>query len=598
MYDILSLGEMVLPELRKIADTYDVPHKGLKKEDLIYKILDYQAVNPEKFKDAKVAKIETSTSSETDAPKQVRVKKPAPIKKPKQDIEPEISDTEITPVSQQSERVNTDNTSSKNLRPRKEKHETPRKDENLNLGGKEVQNEKISREERIANNPNPKPNPRPNPNQNPNQNSNQNPNKSLTPEEKEARDKERAEREAERLEKDAERKRVDEEKRAKKEAEEKLINYLELEGIVTTQGVLEVISDGYGFLRSADYNYQPSPDDVYIAPNQIRQNGLKTGDTIRGSIRPPKEGEKYFALINILGINGRTVEFVKDRVAFNHLTPLFPDEKLNLEYKSDNYSTRIMDIIAPIGKGQRGLIVAQPKTGKTNLLKDVANAIAHNHPEVYMIILLIDERPEEVTDMARSVKAEVVASTFDEPADKHVKLANIVLEKAKRLTECGHDVVILLDSITRLARAYNTVQPASGKILSGGVDANALQKPKRFFGAARNIENGGSLTIIATALTETGSKMDEVIFEEFKGTGNMELQLDRKLSNKRIFPAIDIVSSSTRREDLLLDKMVLQKMWVMRNHLADMNPEEAMTTMLNYMKGTKNNDEFLVSMNG
>ena len=588
MYDILSLGEMVLPELREIADTYDVPHKGLKKEDLIYKILDYQAVNPEKFKDAKVAKIETSTSSETDAPKQVRVKKPAPIKKPKQDIEPEISDTEITPVSQQSEKVNTNNTSSKNLRPRKEKHETPRKDENLNLEGKEVQNEKISREERIANNPNPNPNPRPNPNQN----------KSLTPEEKEARDKERADRETERLEKDAERKRVDEEKRAKKEAEEKLINYLELEGIVTTQGVLEVISDGYGFLRSADYNYQPSPDDVYIAPYQIRQNGLKTGDTIRGSIRPPKEGEKYFALINILGINGRTVEFVKDRVAFNHLTPLFPDEKLNLEYKSDNYSTRIMDIIAPIGKGQRGLIVAQPKTGKTNLLKDVANAIAHNHPEVYMIILLIDERPEEVTDMARSVKAEVVASTFDEPADKHVKLANIVLEKAKRLTECGHDVVILLDSITRLARAYNTVQPASGKILSGGVDANALQKPKRFFGAARNIENGGSLTIIATALTETGSKMDEVIFEEFKGTGNMELQLDRKLSNKRIFPAIDIVSSSTRREDLLLDKMVLQKMWVMRNHLADMNPEEAMTTMLNYMKGTKNNDEFLVSMNG
>jgi len=304
------------------------------------------------------------------------------------------------------------------------------------------------------------------------------------------------------------------------------------------------------------------------------------------------------AFINILTINGRSIEFVKDRVAFHHLTPLFPDEKFNLEYKAGNYSTRIMDFISPIGKGQRGLIVAQPKTGKTNLLKDVANAIAHNHPEVYMIILLIDERPEEVTDMARNVNAEVVASTFDEPADKHVKLANIVLEKAKRLTECGHDVVILLDSITRLARAYNTVQPASGKILSGGVDANALQKPKRFFGAARNIENGGSLTIIATALTETGSKMDEVIFEEFKGTGNMELQLDRKLSNKRIYPAIDIVSSSTRREDLLLDKAVLQKMWVMRNHLADMNSEEAMNTMLNYMKGTKNNDEFLVSMNG
>ena len=390
----------------------------------------------------------------------------------------------------------------------------------------------------------------------------------------------------------------EEEKRKKREAEEKLINYLELEGVVTTQGVLEVISDGYGFLRSADYSYQPSPDDVYIAPNQIRQNGLKTGDVVKGNIRPPKEGEKYFALINIITINGRSIEFVKDRVAFHHLTPLFPDQKFNLEYKSDNYSTRIMDFISPIGKGQRGLIVAQPKTGKTNLLKDVANAIAHNHPEVYMIILLIDERPEEVTDMARNVNAEVVASTFDEPADKHVKLANIVLEKAKRLTECGHDVVILLDSITRLARAYNTVQPASGKILSGGVDANALQKPKRFFGAARNIENGGSLTIIATALTETGSKMDEVIFEEFKGTGNMELQLDRKLSNKRIYPAIDIVSSSTRREDLLLDKTVLQKMWVMRNHLADMNSEEAMNTMLNYMKGTKNNDEFLVSMNG
>jgi transcription termination factor Rho len=588
MYDILSLGEMVLSELRKIADTYDVPHKGLKKEDLIYKILDYQAVNPEKFKDAKVVKVETAAASETDAPQPVRVKKPAPIKKPKSDANAETSASESIPASQPIDRVDSGNNASKNLRPRKEKHESPRKDENLSIDGNEVQNEKIIREERIANNPNPNPNPRPNPNQN----------KSFTPEEKEVRDKERADRESERLEKDAERKRVDEEKRAKKEAEEKLINYLELEGIVTTQGVLEVISDGYGFLRSADYNYQPSPDDVYIAPNQIRQNGLKTGDTIRGSIRPPKEGEKYFALINILGINGRTVEFVKDRVAFNHLTPLFPDEKLNLEYKSDNYSTRIMDIIAPIGKGQRGLIVAQPKTGKTNLLKDVANAIAHNHPEVYMIILLIDERPEEVTDMARSVKAEVVASTFDEPADKHVKLANIVLEKAKRLTECGHDVVILLDSITRLARAYNTVQPASGKILSGGVDANALQKPKRFFGAARNIENGGSLTIIATALTETGSKMDEVIFEEFKGTGNMELQLDRKLSNKRIFPAIDIVSSSTRREDLLLDKMVLQKMWVMRNHLADMNPEEAMTTMLNYMKGTKNNDEFLVSMNG
>lgn len=373
---------------------------------------------------------------------------------------------------------------------------------------------------------------------------------------------------------------------------------LEMEGVVTTQGVLEVVQDGFGFLRSSDYNYMASPDDVYLAPHQVRSHGLKTGDTVLCTIRPPKEGEKYFAMVKVERINGKTVEQIRDRVSFEHLTPLFPDEKLNLVDKNDNYSNRIIDLVSPIGKGQRGLIVAQPKTGKTQLLKGLANAIAKNHPEVYMIILLIDERPEEVTDMARSVKAEVVASTFDEPADKHVKLANIVLEKAKRLTESGHDVVILLDSITRLARAYNTVQPASGKILSGGVDANALQKPKRFFGAARNIENGGSLTIIATALTDTGSKMDEVIFEEFKGTGNMELQLDRKLSNKRIYPAIDIVSSSTRREDMLLDKSTLQKLWVLRNHLADMNSEEAMKMMLKYMEGTRDNNEFLISMNG
>lgn len=396
---------------------------------------------------------------------------------------------------------------------------------------------------------------------------------------------EREKQEKERQEKDAARR-------------ERIQQLIELEGVVTTQGVLEVVQDGFGFLRSSDYNYQASPDDVYLAPHQVRSHGLKTGDTVLCSIRPPKEGEKYFALVRIERINGKTVEEIRDRVSFEHLTPLFPNEKLNLVDKNDNYSNRIIDLVSPIGKGQRGLIVAQPKTGKTQLLKGLANAIAANHPEVYMIILLIDERPEEVTDMARSVQAEVVASTFDEPADKHVKLANIVLEKAKRLTECGHDVVILLDSITRLARAYNTVQPASGKILSGGVDANALQKPKRFFGAARNIENGGSLTIIATALTETGSKMDEVIFEEFKGTGNMELQLDRKLSNKRIYPAIDIVSSSTRRDDMLMNKSTLQKLWVLRNHLADMNSEEAMKMMLKYMEGTKNNEEFLISMNG
>jgi len=540
MYDILSLGEMLLPELRKIAEKFEIPHKGLKKQDLAYKILDYQAINPSKFKsvDSKTTKESTS--------------------KPKVDSKEEVS-----------------NDNKKETERKKSPHRQ-RTAKNKNTPTQHGDNDKVSKQKTDQEKSPEKPS---------------RPNNQAKAERNEAREKEREQR-------DAERKRIEEEKRKKREAEEKLINYLELEGVVTTQGVLEVISDGYGFLRSADYSYQPSPDDVYIAPNQIRQNGLKTGDVVKGNIRPPKEGEKYFALINILTINGRTIDFVKDRVAFHHLTPLFPDEKFNLEYKAGNYSTRIMDFISPIGKGQRGLIVAQPKTGKTNLLKDVANAIAHNHPEVYMIILLIDERPEEVTDMARNVNAEVVASTFDEPADKHVKLANIVLEKAKRLTECGHDVVILLDSITRLARAYNTVQPASGKILSGGVDANALQKPKRFFGAARNIENGGSLTIIATALTETGSKMDEVIFEEFKGTGNMELQLDRKLSNKRIYPAIDIVSSSTRREDLLLDKAVLQKMWVMRNHLADMNSEEAMNTMLNYMKGTKNNDEFLVSMNG
>jgi transcription termination factor Rho len=374
--------------------------------------------------------------------------------------------------------------------------------------------------------------------------------------------------------------------------------YVELDSIVSSEGVLEMIQEGYGFLRSSDYNYMPSPDDVYVSPSQVKLFGLKTGDTVKGTIRPPKEGEKYFALVKIEVINGRIPAEVRDRVAFEHLTPLFPDEKLRIADNSSSNSTRIIDLIAPIGKGQRGLIVAQPKTGKTILLKDIANAIAKNHPEVYLIILLIDERPEEVTDMQRSVRAEVVASTFDEPADKHVKLANIVLEKSKRLVECGHDVVILLDSITRMARAFNTVQPASGKILSGGVDANALHKPKRFFGAARKIEHGGSLTIIATALTETGSKMDEVIFEEFKGTGNMELQLDRKLANRRIFPAIDIVASSTRREDLLLDKTTLQRIWVLRNHLADMNPEEAMDLVLKNMRGTRSNEEFLASMNG
>jgi len=373
----------------------------------------------------------------------------------------------------------------------------------------------------------------------------------------------------------------------------------DFDGILEGTGTLEMMADGYGFLRSADYNYLASPDDIYVSQSQIKLFGLKTGDTVTGAIRPPKEGEKYFPLIKVGKINGRSPEYVRDRVPFEHLTPLFPDTKFNLcNGNNDTLSARIVDLFSPIGKGQRGLIVAQPKTGKTVLLKDIANAIAANHPEVYMIVLLIDERPEEVTDMARSVRAEVVSSTFDEPAERHVKVASMVHEKAKRMVECGHDVVILLDSITRLARAYNTVSPASGKILSGGVDANALHKPKRFFGAARNIENGGSLTIIATALTETGSKMDEVIFEEFKGTGNMELQLDRKLSNKRIFPAVDIMSSSTRRDDLLLDKQTLDRMWILRRHLSNMNSMEAMEFLKDRIERTENNDEFLVSMNG
>ena len=383
-----------------------------------------------------------------------------------------------------------------------------------------------------------------------------------------------------------------------KTAQEKLEENYDLVGIVSAEGVLEVIQDGYGFLRSSDYNYLPSPDDIYVSQNQIKLFGLKTGDTVKGTIRPPREGEKFFPLVKVESINGRHPSYIRDRVPFQYLTPLFPDEKFKLTgHAQETLSTRVMDLFAPIGKGQRGMIVAQPKTGKTMLLKDVANAIAANHPETYLIVLLIDERPEEVTDMARSVKAEVIASTFDEPAERHVKVANMVLEKAKRMVECGHDVCILLDSITRLARAYNTVSPASGKVLSGGVDANALHKPKRFFGSARKIENGGSLSILATALTETGSKMDEVIFEEFKGTGNMELQLDRKISNRRIYPAIDITASGTRREDLLVNKDVLQRVWLIRKFIADMNPVEAMEFLKNHMENTISNEEFLISMN-
>lgn len=384
----------------------------------------------------------------------------------------------------------------------------------------------------------------------------------------------------------------------KRPQERREVDKYDFEGLITNSGVLEIMPDGYGFLRSSDYNYLNSPDDIYVSQSQIKLFGLKTGDNVTGTIRPPKEGEKYFPLIKVESINGRSPDFIRDRVPFDYLTPLFPEEKFTLVGNGQhNLSVRVVDMFAPIGKGQRGLIVAQPKTGKTVLLKDIANAIAANHPEVYMIVLLVDERPEEVTDMARNVNAEVISSTFDEPAERHVRIANIVLEKAKRMVECGHDVVILLDSITRLARAYNTISPASGKVLSGGVDANALHKPKRFFGAARNIEDGGSLTILATALTETGSKMDEVIFEEFKGTGNMELQLDRKLSNKRVYPSVDVNPSSTRREDLLLDKPMLDKIWILRNYLSDMNSVESMQFLRDRLVKTATNEEFLISMN-
>jgi len=595
MYDIVTLSDMLVSELRKIADELEVKHKGLKKQDLIYKILEVQAVTVKNTpKKAETKDADSKPKSE----KEARPKRPRKTDSPKSDNRPK-KDRERPESKDRDKDRDDQNRQKQRAKDTRDNKDSSEKGEHKNKnvqGGRD--NEGDRRKQGDKRQQRDRKDHKPHKNE---------PKKSggdkdaddlvlaameKAPQTQHRNQNQRSEEDKERYEKERE------ERQRKNEAKKALMGFLENEGAVSTQGVLEIIQDGYGFLRSPDYNYQPSPDDVYVAPSQVKQNGLRTGDVVQGFIRPPKEGEKYFALTRIEKINGKTASEVRDRVAFQHLTPLFPDDKFNLEFDPKNYSTRIIDLVAPIGKGQRGLIVAQPKTGKTNLLQDIANAIAKNHPEVYMIVLLVDERPEEVTDMARNVKAEVVASTFDEPAEKHVKLANIVLEKAKRLTECGHDVVILLDSITRLARAYNTVQPASGKVLTGGVDANALHKPKRFFGAARNIEGGGSLSIIATALTDTGSKMDEVIFEEFKGTGNMELQLDRKLSNKRIFPAIDVVSSSTRREDLLLDQVALQRMVVLRKYLADMNPEEAMNTLLRHIRGTKDNNEFLVSMNG
>jgi transcription termination factor Rho len=554
MYDILQLNDMLVPELLDIAEDLKIENpKKLDKQELIYKILDRQAVLGSAQKNA----------ANAEKPKRKRIVKASTPNT----TEEAVVETEPTPAPAQVAAEHK-RPAAKKLAPQK-KEDKPKRgrrkpEEQLELGVNDADNDGIN----DAAEP-----------------SQPQVDESNTPEETPMIEMPQpSDRNNNVINKFYPQRR------------EQAFN-IEFDGIILAEGVLEMMPDGYGFLRSSDYNYLSSPDDIYVSPSQIKLFGLKTGDTVYGSVRPPKEGEKYFALLKVETINGKSPEEVRDRVPFDYLTPLFPFEKLNLFTAPNDYSTRIMDLFTPIGKGQRGLIVAQPKTGKTMLLKAVANAIAENHPEVYLMVVLVDERPEEVTDMERSVQAEVIASTFDEPAEKHVKVSTIALQKAKRLVECGHDVVILLDSITRLARAHNTVAPASGKVLSGGVEANAMQKPKQFFGAARKIENGGSLTILATALIDTGSKMDEVIFEEFKGTGNMELQLDRRLANKRIFPAIDLVASSTRRDDLLLERDVLQRMNLLRVYLNDMNTEEAMTELLKRMRGTKSNEEFLASMN-
>ena len=605
MFDISALKEMKLSELQQIAKAAKtIKYNGVKKEALITSILEFQSAL------AATAAAEETPAEADNKPKRVRItpakKQAAPKNKAvaheNTEVIAEVKTEETTErladvvenevVAEESEKKAEEITTAekpkavkfnkanyeKKVALKKNKENKEAANENP-VAAEVVQTEaisevatpaptkKISPHERKrtdeVNQNKQNPNQNQNQNQNPNQNQNSNQNQNH---------------------------------KNKKNTNFRDADF-EFDGIIESEGVLEMMPDGYGFLRSSDYNYLASPDDIYLSTSQIRLFGLKTGDTVKGVVRPPKEGEKFFPLVRVLKINGHDPQVVRDRISFEHLTPVFPSEKFKLAERDSSISTRIIDLFSPIGKGQRGMIVAQPKTGKTMLLKEIANAIAANHPEVYLIVLLIDERPEEVTDMQRSVRGEVIASTFDREPQEHVKIANIVLEKSKRLVECGHDVVILLDSITRLARAYNTVQPASGKVLSGGVDANALQKPKRFFGAARNVEKGGSLSIIATALTETGSKMDEVIFEEFKGTGNMELQLDRKIANKRIFPAIDLTSSSTRRDDLLLDENTLQRMWIMRKYLSDMNPIEAMEFINDRFRKTRNNEEFLISMN-
>ncbi|MBK8368545.1 MAG: transcription termination factor Rho [Bacteroidetes bacterium] len=580
MFEALDLTSRALPQLKDICKQFGIDTKGLAKPDMVLKIIDAQAADKElatKLVEQFPKKGGVVASKETT---DVKVKKPR-IQKP---VEGEAKvETSTSSVA---------NNSNDELNTLKSNSVTEvNKDEKPSRHGVIEKREEPIRKVPVHNH------------QKPQHNHNNNPAKTEHTESKPVVNNDLAINiEAEEKPQTPEGMEMHDAKDAKENEHKHLPKpervYYNFDGIAIGEGVLEMMPDGYGFLRSSDYNYLSSPDDIYVSQSQVKLFGLKTGDVVRGGIRPPKDGEKFFHLVKVEEINGREPSYIRDRVPFDYLTPLFPSEKLKLTgHPQQNNSTRIIDMFAPIGKGQRGLIVAQPKTGKTVLLKDIANAIAYNHPEVYLIILLIDERPEEVTDMARSVKAEVVSSTFDEPAEKHVKIANIVLEKAKRMVECGHDVVILLDSITRMARAYNTVAPSSGKVLSGGVEANALQKPKRFFGAARKIENGGSLTIIATALTETGSKMDEVIFEEFKGTGNMELQLDRKIANRRVFPAVDLSSSSTRRDDLLLDKETLQRLWVLRKHLSDMNPVEAMEFLLNQLSRTRTNEEFLIGMN-
>ncbi|SFC91774.1 transcription termination factor Rho [Flavobacterium phragmitis] len=605
MFDISALKEMKLAELQEIAKlAKTIKITGVKKETLISQILAHQEAS---LAQTEAPKTEATAETKEEKPKRARI---APAKT-------KAANTKNTPVLEfdQVEETVQKNDTAETVEPVVEttaevvtdKAPAVKKDQKAVKFNKSAYEKKVALKkekevvaeetavveaetatetttEKPANTPvakkvNPNQNKNPNQNQNHNQNPNQNQNQNGNGNGNGNHNNQNPNH------------------KNKKNNNNFRDSDFEFDGIIESEGVLEMMPDGYGFLRSSDYNYLASPDDIYLSTSQIRLFGLKTGDTVKGVVRPPKEGEKFFPLVRVLKINGHDPQVVRDRVSFEHLTPVFPSEKFKIAEKGSSISTRIIDLFSPIGKGQRGMIVAQPKTGKTMLLKDIANAIAANHPEVYLIVLLIDERPEEVTDMQRSVRGEVIASTFDREPQEHVKIANIVLEKAKRLVECGHDVVILLDSITRLARAYNTVQPASGKVLSGGVDANALQKPKRFFGAARNVENGGSLSIIATALTETGSKMDEVIFEEFKGTGNMELQLDRKIANKRIFPAIDLTSSSTRRDDLLLDEKTLQRMWIMRKYLSDMNPVESMDFVNDRFKKTKNNEEFLISMN-